>query len=171
MTNSSNSFQGIMSETVAMKKSEEYEKWKIRRNRTTYTTYFIIFLAGLEINAITIAMLYYLEEAFNITSDQIRLYYSVAEMFNSLGQLSSGLLIGRYIDKTRNLRLPCLLILWATIVGNLLYSLPFNISFILIGRFLCGFNEALQVALCGKKFSYVFFKQSGRIVFAKCRLC
>ena len=137
-------------ETLTMEGSPEYRKWTIRRDRTTYITYFIIFLGGLEINSVTIALLYYLEESFNMTPDQIRLYYSLAEMFNALGQIVSGLLIGRYMDRTRNLRLSCLLILWATIVGNVLYSLPFHILFILIGRFLCGFNEAFQVALCGK---------------------
>uniref|UniRef100_A0A7M5XBD5 Major facilitator superfamily (MFS) profile domain-containing protein n=2 Tax=Clytia hemisphaerica TaxID=252671 RepID=A0A7M5XBD5_9CNID len=85
-----------------------------------------------------------------MTPNQSRLYYSLAEMFNAFGQMTSGLMIGRFMDRTRNLKLTCLLILCATIVGNLLYSLPFHISFILIGRFLCGFNEAFQVALCGE---------------------
>ena len=115
-----------MTEIVTMEESPEYKKWKNRRNRTIYMAYFIIFLGGLEVNAVIIALLYYLNESFNMTPDQIRLYYSLAEMFNALGQITSGLLIGRYMDRTRNLRLSCLLILWATIVGNVLLFLAFS---------------------------------------------
>eukprot|EP00111_Clytia_hemisphaerica_P022755 TCONS_00066978-protein len=139
-----------MTGTTTLEKSEEYKKWTKLLKKTTYFSYLLIFLGGLEINAVQISMLYYLEESFKMTPDEVRLNFSVAEAFNALGQLFSGLLIGRYMDRTRNLKLSCLSILCATIVGNLLYSLPVHISFIVIGRFLCGFNEAFQVALCGE---------------------
>ncbi|XP_066932542.1 uncharacterized protein [Clytia hemisphaerica] len=139
-----------MTETNTLEKSKEYKKWTKLLKKTTYISYFLIFLGGLEINAVQISMLYYLEESFKMTPDEVRLYYSLAEAFNALGQCFSGLLIGRYMDRTRNLKLSCLLILCATIVGNLLYSLPVHVSFIVIGRFLCGFNEAFQVAFCGE---------------------
>ncbi|XP_066932544.1 uncharacterized protein [Clytia hemisphaerica] len=139
-----------MTGTTTLEKSEEYKKWTKLLKKTTYISYLLIFLGGLEINAVQISMLYYLEESFKMTPDEVRLNFSVAEAFNALGQLFSGLLIGRYMDRTRNLKLSCLSILCATIVGNLLYSLPVHISFIVIGRFLCGFNEAFQVTLCGE---------------------
>ncbi|XP_066927856.1 uncharacterized protein [Clytia hemisphaerica] len=139
-----------MAETTTLEKSEEYKKWTKLLKKTTYISYLLSFLNGLEANAVLIVLLYYLEESFKMTPDEVRLYYSLTEAFNALGQIFSGLLMGRYMDRTRNLKLSCLLILCATIVGNLLYSLPIHVLFIIIGRFLCGFNEAFQVAFCGE---------------------
>ena len=125
-----------------------------RRNKATYISYFIIFLGGLEINAITVTLLYYLVENFDISFNQARMFFSICEFFNGVGEIISGACIGRYVDKTRNLRFVVLVTLWATIVGNMLYALPFHLSFIFIGRFLCGLNEVFQVALCGKPFFF-----------------
>ena len=130
--------------------TQEYKRWQQKRNRNTYISYFLIFLGGIEGNAVSVTLLYYLNESFGMTADKLRMYYSIAEMCNGLGQISSGLLVGRYMDRTRELRFVVLFILWVTVIGNLLYALPFNMAFIIIGRFFCGFNEAFQVALCGR---------------------
>ena len=62
------------------------------------------------------------------------------------------MLFGRYIDRTRNLRFVFLFNLAVIFVGNLMYSIPWHIWFVLTGRFLCGINESLQTAVCGKNF-------------------
>ena len=88
-----------------MEHTEEYKAWKKKRNKTTNISYFIIFLGGLEINAVSVTLLYYLVESFEISFAQARMYYSIAEFFNGVGQIISGVYIGRYVDRTRNLRL------------------------------------------------------------------
>ena len=137
-----------------MEQTEGYKSWEKRRNKATYISYFIISLGGLEINAVMVTLLYYLVENFDISLSQARMYFSMAEFFSAVGQTISSIYIGRYVDKTRNLRLVVLVTLWATIVGNMLYALPFHLSSIFIGRFLCGLNEVFQVALCGKPFFF-----------------
>ena len=140
----------IQRKTFAMKNSREYKEWVKRRNRNAYFSYFLLFLDGLETSAVTVIMLFYLEDRFHLNPDQTRMFFSIAEMFNAVGQMTGGLLIGRYTDRTRNLRLVVLINLWATIFGNLIYAMPFSVVCIVIGPFLCGINESLQVAFGGR---------------------
>ena len=132
-----------------MEESEEYKTWIKRRNINTKISYISIFLIGLEFNSVIITMLYYLLENFDITVEEARMYFSLAEMMNAFGETLGGALFGRYTDRTRNLRRVVLTCLWATIIGNIVYALPYHVACLIIGRFLCGFNEAFQVVFSG----------------------
>ena len=133
-----------------MENTTEYQQWKKSRDRNAYISCFLLFMAGLETSAVSVVMLYYIQDRFKFDLDQARLYFSFAEMFNAVGQILGGIYIGRYTDKTRNLRLVVLVNLWATVIGNLMYGLPYHILLIIAGRFICGLNESLQVAFSGK---------------------
>ena len=86
---------------------------------------------------------------FGITETRARFYFSIAELWCGIGQIAGGLILGRYIDCTRNFRLVFMINLVAALIGNLLYSLPLNVGFIIVGRFLCGLNESMQTAFGG----------------------
>ncbi|XP_066922701.1 uncharacterized protein [Clytia hemisphaerica] len=133
-----------------MESSTEYKEWIKRRNRNAFFSYFLLFLDGLETSAVTVVMLFYLQDRFHLNPDETRMFFSIAEMMNAVGQMTGGLFFGRYTDRTRNLRLVVFVNLWATIFGNLIYAIPFSVICIFIGRFLCGLNESLQVAFGGE---------------------
>lgn len=132
-----------------LKNSPEYKQWLKERAYNRYIAYFVMFMAGLEISSVIVSMLYYLETSFNYNMAEARFYFSITETFCGLGQICGGIMIGRYVDRTRNLKRVILLNLLLIMLGNLMYSLPISVYFVIIGRFFCGTNESLQTALGG----------------------
>ena len=135
---------------MEINKTKAYQRWKKRRNRNAHLSYILLFMTGLETSVVSIVMLYYLQDRLKFSANQARMYFSVAEMFNAFGEISGGIIVGRFIDRTQNLRVVILVNLWGVIIGNLLYSLPFNIVMVIVGRFLCGLSESLQVSFSGE---------------------
>ena len=135
-----------------MEETTEYKQWVKRRERTKYIGYLLMLLYGLESNAVLVSLMYYLVDRFQMDMQTARFYFSISEMFNAIGQFFGGLILGRYTDATRNLRYAFMVNLFAICVGNLLFSLSMNVWIIILGRFLCGLNEALQTSLGGEQF-------------------
>uniref|UniRef100_A0A7M5XMQ9 Major facilitator superfamily (MFS) profile domain-containing protein n=1 Tax=Clytia hemisphaerica TaxID=252671 RepID=A0A7M5XMQ9_9CNID len=134
-----------------METSLEYLEWKKNRTRTTALACILILLYGIESQALEVTVLYYFSENFGLSLLQATFYYSVMETLFAVSNLISGILFGRYIDRTRNLRFVFLLNLGVICIGNLMYSIPWHIWSVMTGRFLCGINESLQTAVCDDK--------------------
>uniref|UniRef100_A0A7M5XJG7 Uncharacterized protein n=1 Tax=Clytia hemisphaerica TaxID=252671 RepID=A0A7M5XJG7_9CNID len=133
-----------------METSMEYLAWKKSRTRTTALACILILVYGIESQSLEVTLLYYFSENFGLSLLQATFYYSVNETLFAISNLISGMLFGRYIDRTRNLRFVFLLNLGVICIGNLMYSIPWHIWLVLTGRFLCGINESLQTAVCGE---------------------
>ena len=66
------------------------------------------------------------------------LWYSLISVSFHVSGMILTLMIGRVSDRTRDIR-ACFLVTTAlTIVGNVLYSLPFSIYYVFAGRFISG---------------------------------
>ena len=126
------------------------QQWKRHRRNMTWISYVLILMYGFELLSVIITMVYYLSLSFDMDNNKASMYTCIIETFCAVGQLSGSMVIGRYLDRTRNLRFVVLINLVFIIVGNMLYSMPFHVAFLMVGRFLCGLNESLQTALCGK---------------------
>lgn len=128
----------------------DYHAWLIRRRNTTWISYFLIFLYGIEAQSVMVTMIYYISDNFKMTTIESSFYFGIIEAIMSIGQVLGGLIIGRYTDRTRNLRLVILVNIILIMSGNLMYSLPFHLALLAAGRLLCGVNESLQTAFSGK---------------------
>ena len=130
----------------------DYTSWKKKRSRTRIIANILIFLYGVEDQSLKITMIFYFSQNFNMTHLEATFFYSIADTVFAVSNLISGAVFGRYIDKTRNLRFVILLNLVVLVLGNLMYSIPLAIWFVLLGRFLSGINESLQTAVCGNSY-------------------
>ena len=141
----------IQAETMKEIKDKVWlQQWKRHRRNMTWISYFLILMYGFEILSVAVTMVYYLSLSFSMDNNKASMYSCIIETFCGIGQLCGGMVFGRYLDRTRNLRFVVLANLVSIIVGNLLYSMPFHVGFLMVGRFLCGLNESLQTAFCGK---------------------
>ena len=100
-----------------------------------------------EYAAVSISTLQYYKNIIKV--DNPRFYYGVCMSNIFLSAIISSKLFGIYMDKTRNVKMCSMLLLFSTI-GNILYSLPYSKWLPIIGRFLCGLNGGLKVAIVGK---------------------
>ena len=72
------------------KNTTEYKDWLRQRDRNKYIAYALIFLAGLEIQAVSITMIYYLTDRFRMPVSKARSSYSMAETFCAIGQVAGN---------------------------------------------------------------------------------
>ena len=135
----------------------EYTKWIQRREIFKWLSYVMIFLYGLEVQSTKYFLLYYLKDRFHIPTSMAVFCYSITEAFYSVAQIIGGAFLGRYMDRTRNLRRVVVVLMLVSFGGNVLYVSQGAIWLMVMGRFLMGFAEALQTAVIGKLKCFCFF--------------
>ena len=67
-----------------------------------------------------------------------KLFYSISMAVMFFTAASSALLVGRYMDKTRNLRRIAVITALFSVLGNAIYTIPYSKYFPIIARALCG---------------------------------
>ena len=137
-----------------METSARYIKWKQQRSRTRVLANILILLAGVENQCISVTTIYYYHESFKYSFIDAGFYFAITESIYSVSTGLIGMIFGRYVDSTRNMRFVFLLNLVVLAFGNLMYSIPYHIWWVIVGRFLCGVNESLQTTICGKCLSF-----------------
>ena len=140
---------------LVMEASNRYIEWKQRRWRTRCLANVMIFFAGLEGQCIEVTGLFYLHNSLGLSLIDAAFYFTVCGAVYSVSNALCGISFGRYVDRTRNMRFVFLLNVAVIGFGNLMYSIPYQLWWVIVGRFLCGINESLQTTVCGKK-SYIF---------------
>ena len=106
-----------------MKNSQRYKKWQRDREFFRWIATSAIFLYGLESQGFVVTVLYYLMEKYDLPKDEVSFYFSLAQLLSCCVEMIGGLGLGRYADRTRNLRKVILLNLTATFVLNLAYTI------------------------------------------------
>lgn len=114
-----------------------------------------VFILGFEFQAILVSLLYYLQNEVSV--DSPHLYYGVITASSCLSSVFSGVIFGGFVDRTRNVKLVILFNALLSIVGNVMYTVPYSVWFLIIGRFFNGFTESIQPVMCGKVKPYTLY--------------
>ena len=139
-----------------MESSDIYIKWKQKRSRTRLLANILIFFFGLEDMTIEVSGIYYFHQNLGLPLLDAAFYFTITGGIYSICCTFSGILFGRYVDKTRNMRFVFLFNVAIICIGNLIYSIPYELWWVIFGRFLCGINESLQTTVCGE-YKYLIF--------------
>ena len=118
------------------------ESWYRKRRNTTIIIFLDKCLYAFEYSAIGISGLYYYK--FTIKADNPKLYYSIAMAAIFFVGIISAFFAGLYIDRTRKCREYLLVSNLFTIIGNLIYVLPFSKWLPIIGRAICGVADGAK---------------------------
>ena len=132
-----------------MENSKEYKIWKQKRSTYRWISSVTIVLYGAE-DITTITMIFLLMDRYKLSRQDSAFYYSVTEMVFCMVQAFGSLLLGRYADKTQNIRLVLMLNLFMCCLCNLTYTLPLPLWIVLSARGLMGITESLNSAVLGK---------------------
>ena len=136
--------------TMEMENDEEFLKWKKERRSFLLIAITAMILYGLELITTSLSIVFYLKDRYHFNNKEVALYYSFAQAGVAAVQMFSGLILGRYADRTRNAKGCLLLVLTTCSMSNLIYTLPLPIWIILVARCLLGIQESLQSAVLGK---------------------
>ncbi|XP_066929122.1 uncharacterized protein [Clytia hemisphaerica] len=120
------------------------------RKRKYNLSVFIVMkcLYAFEGSAISISALYYFQNVLKVRDP--KLYYSLATGALALSSMFSSAMVGRHVDRHRNLRQTSFVVGLFNIAGNLLYVLPFMNWLPIFGRFLCGIADGVRPAYVGE---------------------
>ena len=128
--------------------NETLQDWYKKRKNNTIITYINTCIYVFEYSAIVISALFYYKDTLKVSNPQ--LYYSL-----TLGSIYilvpvSSVVVGKYTDKTRDVRKVALFLSYFNIVGNLFYVFPVFNWLPIIGRMLCGIPDGVKSAFMGK---------------------
>ena len=127
---------------------EELEAWKRKRRATMIVTAIHRILFGIQYSNVFSTLWIYLTTL--VETDRPYLWYSLISVSFHVSGMILTLVIGRISDRTRDIR-ACFLVTTAlTIVGNVLYSLPFSIYYVFAGRFISGSIVATRPLVTGE---------------------
>ena len=111
-------------------------------------TYFNMVMYQFEYASIVISALFYYRNTLKVENPD--LYYSLTLGAMYLFVPLSSVIVGKYTDKTRDLRKVALFISLFNTVGNLLYVFPIYNWLPIVGRMLCGIPDGVKSAFVGK---------------------
>ena len=133
-----------------MESFPRYIEWKKHRSRTRILANILIFFTGIESQCVEVTSIFYFHQNLGFSLTDAAFYFTISETVFSTSNALSGISFGRYVDKTRRMRFVFLLNIVILCIGNLMYSIPYALWWVLVGRFLCGINESLQTTVCGE---------------------
>ena len=127
---------------------EQWEEWKKKRKTTTIGCLIVAFADGMDRSFFFSPLYMYLATMVHVSNPE--LFYGIIIASFNLSSTISGLYISRYFDKTKKLRLFTTLLFVLQIVGCLVYVIPFNVWFLIIGRVLVGIGDPVRTVAGGE---------------------
>ena len=124
------------------------QDWYKKRRLNVVVTYFYMFMFIFEYSSIVISALFYFKDTLKVNNP--KLYYSLALGAASFCTPISSIVVGKYTDKTRDVRRVALFLSLFNIVGNLCYVFPLVNWLPIVGRMFCGFPDGVKSAFTGK---------------------
>ena len=128
--------------------AEEYEQWLKRRRRTVVVFTMETILIGMDFSLTMLTMLLYIKELVKPKSPLS--IYSLALTAYLLGSLIGPGILGRIVDRHRNIRKTFFICNTLVIIGNLIYTLHYSPWLIIAGRMLAGMAGPLRPVISGE---------------------
>ena len=128
--------------------AEECEQWLKMRKRTIVVFAMENMLIGMDFSITMITMLLYLKEF--VKPEDTLVIYSLALTASLLCSLIVGGILGRIVDRHRNIRKTFLICNTFVIIGNLIYTLHYSPWFIITGRLLADLASSLKSVISGE---------------------
>ncbi|XP_057308154.1 uncharacterized protein LOC130646037 [Hydractinia symbiolongicarpus] len=108
----------------------------------------VVFLAGLDYSIIMSTLVLYLNDLVKVSNPN--LYYSIILGAFAVSSILVGTVCGRFVDRTRNLKMYIILVLLLMLIGNLFYAVYLHPAFLIIGRFLAGIGDSFMGVSAGE---------------------
>ena len=129
--------------------NEKYQLWLRKRTIFHWVANVLILIYGISANISNLTFIFYIHDRFSISLQRVGFYYSISFTGNSLIQMVGSLILGRYVDRTGNIKLTIMFIILLSFICHLFYSFHPNIWVIVAANCLSGISEALQSAVLG----------------------
>jgi len=127
-----------------------WKKWK-RNRRNTVIAFLIMGVSiGIDFLVVLSTLFLYLRDVLKTESPELWYGLIYASFFVSSSVF--GVILGRWVDRTRKIRVYVNITLMVQILGCFLYIVPLHPVLLLIGRTLCGIGDSVAALAAGEVF-------------------
>lgn len=127
---------------------EQWIRWKKKRRNTVIGYMIVGAMVGIDYSFMFTTLYLYLTDM--IKTDRPTLFYGIIIAGYSLSSTVFGMICGRWVDRTRKIKLYTICTLTFQIVGCLLYVVNFSVWYPLIGRLICGLGDPFPSVTSGE---------------------
>ena len=124
-------------------------EWKVRRIKCLSIFVLQLFALAFDQNIISTIMPRYVKQAAVSTNDADT-YVTLLIISYGIATILFQLILGWRADQTRRIKRVLVLCNTCSIIGNLIFSMPYGILLLLIGRFIRGIGTAAYVIVIGE---------------------
>lgn len=138
------SFRGSMVDGSVRKLTD----WERKRKLTSIAFVVESLFLGMEYSVTFLTLWMYIEEM--VQPDHPKLYYSLISASYLMAAVIFSVIVGRMVDKHRNIRTT---FFWGNvlvIIGNVIYALPWSPWLLIAGRFISGGGGPLRSVIAGE---------------------
>ena len=131
-----------------MLQDEEYDQWVKMRSRTIVIFTIETVLIGMDFSLTFLTLWLYIREL--VETNNPKVYYSLISASFLAGSLMLSAVIGRVVDRYRNVRTMFFVCNTIAVFGNLIYTLHFSPWLLVVGRLLSGMSAPLRSVMSGE---------------------
>ena len=137
-----------------------WKEWKKKRRHTLIGFAVAGIAMGIDGSVVFSTLYLYLSDL--VKTDQPEMWYGLIIAFFFVSSTVVGMFCGRWLDKTRKVRLYVNMSILVQIVGFLLYTIPYHAGFLLLGRTICGMGDPFTGVVSGEVFRVYSYDESTR---------
>lgn len=135
-----------------------WKEWERKRRHTFIGFLFVGFSVGLDCSVVFSTLFLYLRDL--VKTRQPDMWYGIIVAFFFISSTIFGTVFGRWLDKTRRVRIYVNVTLLVQILGFVLYTIPTHAAFLLVGRTICGISDSFASVASGEVFRIYDKKES-----------
>ena len=134
---------------MARLEGKALQAWKKKRKMCFISFNMFIFLNGMEYTMNITTLWLYLKHIVPNNGER-RIFYGLILAAFTVSVMLSGVVVGRIVDKYRNIWLNMQVCILLVIIGNILYSLPFSAYLLFAGRAVAGLGSGYKLSVQGE---------------------
>ncbi|XP_066915222.1 uncharacterized protein [Clytia hemisphaerica] len=139
-----------------------FSQWKAKRTKTMLALLLVNLVGGIDITIILSTLVPYLKYSVRVTN--VNTFYALITTAFYISSALFGVLAGKYVDRTRRMKLFTSTTLLLQIVGNLIYTVSASPAFPFVGRLLAGAGESFTGVCIGEVIRMYDSKGSNRVI-------
>eukprot|EP00111_Clytia_hemisphaerica_P019756 TCONS_00058296-protein len=139
-----------------------FTQWKQKRRQTMIAMLLVNLVGGMDISIILATIVPYLR--YTIIVQDVNAFYAFITTAFCVSSAVFGIISGKLVDRTRQMKIFTSITLLLQVVGNLVYTIPISSAFPLVGRLLAGAGESFTGVCIGEVIRIYDTKGSNRII-------
>ena len=137
---------------------QEWIEWKKKRRHTLIGFVIVGTIVGIDYSFMFTTLYRYLKDM--IKTDKPGVFYGLIIGIYCMASTMFGLILARWVDRYRKVKLFTIIVLILQIIGIILYVIPTSVVYAMVGRFICGIGDP-YTSVCSGEVVRIYNQEEG----------